>query len=65
MDGYDYIDELMSNVPFKDRKLAYFYFRKWIIGLVACLLEEDEVNQHLLVIVGGQGIGKNDMVGGL
>ena len=64
-DGYDYIDELMSNVPFKDRKLAYFYFRKWIIGLVACLLEEDEVNQHLLVIVGGQGIGKTTWLGSL
>lgn len=57
-DGYDYIQELVDKVPFRHPSRAYFYLTRWLTGLVASALNDEVVNQHMLVLVGAQGIGK-------
>lgn len=57
-DGIDYIAELAKSV--KSTQPAHFELclRKWLVALVASLLEEETVNHTAIVLSGPQGIGK-------
>ena len=64
-DGFDYIGEYLDLLPVKNKETAYLYFRRWMIGYVASLLIEEKVNQHVLVLIGNQGIGKTTWLNSL
>ena len=59
----DYIVEFLSQITLKDEKKSRVYFvngfKKWFVGLVLSLLEDEpsmfNVNQTCLVLVGAQG----------
>ena len=56
------IFELAMTVTVKggtdDQALFYLYLRKWLVGMVAGWVDEAEVNNCILVLVGRQGIYK-------
>jgi predicted P-loop ATPase len=57
-DGYDHIQDLVDKVPFRHPLRAYLYLTRWLTALVASALNDKVINQHMLVLVGAQGIGK-------
>jgi predicted P-loop ATPase len=56
----DYIEMLASTISVSSSEVINWkkWFRKWLVGTVACALSQDKTNQQVLVLVGGQGIGK-------
>jgi len=56
----DYIQDLANTVVVspEEREHWNIWFRKWMVGVVACAIDERHVNQTVLVFVGSQGIGK-------
>lgn len=57
-DGTDYIAELAKSVKSNQPGHFEFCLRKWLVALVASLLEEKSVNHTAIVLSGPQGIGK-------
>ena len=52
----DHIAELASTVHVAGGQARFTeYFRKWLVGLVAGVLEESQVNHQILVLIGSQG----------
>jgi predicted P-loop ATPase len=43
---------------FKEQDLFYRVLKKWLVGMVAGWLDEEEVNSSILVLLGCQGVGK-------
>ena len=58
-DGQDYIMELSLSVNVKggvEKQLMFAeYLKRWMVAMVASWLDEDEVNQAVLVLIGEQG----------
>jgi hypothetical protein len=57
----DHIAELVDTLEFKDpyeKKTFIKYFKRWLVGVVACATEPKSVNQSAIILVGKQGIGK-------
>ena len=54
----DYIQLLANTVHTTDDNYWSNTFRKWIVALVAALLEDDKVNQTVIIFTGKQGLGK-------
>ena len=54
----DYIKQLSETV--KTTREIYWrkFFKKWIVGVVDCVLNDKHVNHQTLIFVGEQGIGK-------
>ena len=42
----------------KEQELFYRFLKKWLVGMVAGWLDEEEVNSSILVLLGYQGVGK-------
>ena len=42
----------------KEQELFYRILKKWLVGMVAGWLDEEEVNSSILVLLGHQGVGK-------
>ena len=61
-DGLDYILTLSATVTVKggveQQMLFYEYLKRWLVAMVASWLDEDEVNQAVLVLIGEQGLYK-------
>ena len=61
-DGQDYILGLSVTVMVKGgtekQMLFYQYLKKWLVAMVASWIDDDEVNQAVLVLIGEQGIYK-------
>ena len=55
----DYIRELAATVRVKggeqEQMLWHLYLKKWLVGMVACWLSDDVVNNVILVLIGEQG----------
>lgn len=49
-DGTDYIGMLADTVQTDDQPLWAEGFRKWLVGMVACALREDEMNQLVIIL---------------
>lgn len=58
----DYIGELADTIQTEDREFWRESFRRWFVGSVACALKEKKVNQHVLILFGGQGKGKSTWI---
>jgi predicted P-loop ATPase len=61
----DYIGRLADSVPVSNKTYWENCFRKWIVGVVGCALEEHFVNHQVLVLVGRQGIRKSTFINNL
>ena len=61
-DGTDYIGELADTVQTEDCELWRNGFRRWIVGLVACALDDDIMNQLVIILYSGQGKGKSSWI---
>ncbi|MBX3006821.1 MAG: hypothetical protein KF816_02220 [Melioribacteraceae bacterium] len=60
-DGRDYISELNNTIMVEPQFVKFWplYLQKWLIGLVAGIYSDRDVNQSAIIIHGGQGIGKS------
>ncbi|PRY11904.1 uncharacterized protein DUF3874 [Pontibacter ummariensis] len=61
----DFIRQLASSVTTTDPEQWQLCFRKWFVAMVAGVLDEKAVNHTLIVLSGGQGLGKTTWVLGL
>ena len=64
-DGTDWIEKLAGQVKTKDQPYWEWCLRKWLVALVASVKEEEVVNQTVLILQGGQGVGKSTFLLGL
>lgn len=53
------IKKLIDTVSTTNQKFFEKCFKKWVIGLVACALNEYDTNQQMIVFSGKQGLGKS------
>ncbi|MCC9168127.1 VapE domain-containing protein [Pontibacter harenae] len=58
----DHIGELAVTVTTTDQEQWQMCFRKWFVAMVAGVLDESVVNHALIVLSGGQGLGKTTWV---
>ena len=61
-DGKDHLAMLMDTVKETNSEYWRWIFPKWISAMVASLLNDKVVNHTVLIIVGGQGIGKTTWI---
>lgn len=54
----DYIQQLVNTVKTTNDELWSIYLKKWLVALVACLLDEAVINHTMIVFFGKQGLGK-------
>ena len=55
-DGVDYIGQLARTVKVKgDQEQFVEYFRKWFVGIVPTIMDEQVVNHEIMVFIGKQG----------
>lgn len=57
-DETDYITMLADTVSTTKQELWRTCFKKWFVAMVACVLDEKQVNQTVIVFSGKQGLGK-------
>lgn len=55
----DYIQQLADTVKTTDQAYWRKCFKKWIVTLVASLVEDKIINHHALILQGDQGAGKS------
>ena len=55
-DGHDYISDLWSTLGVDEK--YKFYLTRWLVLLVASIIDKDIQNQYVFTIIGDQGIGK-------
>ena len=60
-DGTDYIARLADTLTTENRELWQKGFKRWIVGLVACALSDEDMNQ-LVIIYSEQGKGKSSWI---
>jgi predicted P-loop ATPase len=58
----DYITELAKTVHTDNPEFFEKYLKKWLVGMVACAINPNEINQLVLVLVGKQGCGKTTWI---
>lgn len=58
----DYIAELAATVKTTDQPFWEDCLRRWLVGMVACALDEGVVNQLAIVMKGAQGKGKSSWI---
>jgi len=61
----DYIDMLASTVNTTDNEFFKTIFKKWMVAMVASLVEDKLINHTFLIFTGGQGIGKTTWINNL
>ena len=55
----DYISQLMDTISPSNNIFFRLAFPKWLVSTVACAINPKQINHHVLVFVGKQGIGKS------
>lgn len=58
----DYIDQQASTMKTNNKEFWHDCFKRWIVGLVACALDDERENQLALIIKGAQGKGKSSWI---
>jgi len=54
----DHIARLANTITTTQQDLWHVCFRKWVVAMVGCALDENTINQTVIVFTGKQGIGK-------
>ncbi|HFK5571627.1 virulence-associated e family protein [Elizabethkingia meningoseptica] len=62
-DGKDYIQEFSEMVNTDDPEFWKDALTRWVVAMVACSIEDKVTNQSVIVLNGGQGIGKSTFIG--
>ena len=53
----DYIAQLATHVHVRNNTIPFaYYFKKWLVGMVAALFDKEVVKHEILVLTGRQGI---------
>ena len=58
----DYIEELALTITTTKPDLWQECFKKWFVAMVACVLDEKQINQTVIVFSGKQGLGKTTWI---
>ena len=58
----DYITELANTITTKKQDLWQQCFKKWMVAMVGCVLDENVINHTVIVFSGKQGLGKTTWV---
>lgn len=61
-DETDYITELANTITTTKQELWLTCFKKWFVAMVACVTNEKETNQTVIVFSGKQGLGKTTWI---
>ncbi len=61
-DETDYISLLADTITTTKQDLWRVCFKKWFVAMVACVLDEKQVNQTVIVFSGKQGLGKTTWI---
>lgn len=61
-DETDYIELLADTITTTKQDLWRICFKKWFVAMVACVLDEKQVNQTVIVFSGKQGLGKTTWI---
>ena len=61
----DYIQDLSKTIETTNNVLWEYCFKKWLIAMTASVLVDNIVNQTVIILSGGQGIGKSTWVDNL
>lgn len=61
-DGTDYIARLADTLTTENRELWQKGFKRWIVGLVACALSDEDMNQLVIILYSEQGKGKSSWI---
>ena len=61
-DDKDYIEELALTITTTKPDLWKECFKKWFVAMVACVLDEKQINQTVIVFSGKQGLGKTTWI---
>lgn len=61
-DETDYITELANTITTTKQGLWIECFKKWFVAMVACVTNEKETNQTVIVFSGKQGVGKTTWI---
>lgn len=61
----DYIQQLIDTVDTTNQEDFAWAFKKWLVAMVACAIEDEITNQAILIFTGAQGIGKTTWMGKL
>ena len=60
--GTDYIARLADTLTTENRELWQKGFKRWIVGLVACALSDEDMNQLVIILYSEQGKGKSSWI---
>lgn len=58
----DHIHQLAETLQTNNQAFWRDCFKRWLVGVVACALDDDHENQLALIIKGGQGKGKSTWI---
>ncbi len=58
----DYITELANTIATTKQDLWQHCFKKWLVAMVGCVLDEKVINHTVIVFSGKQGLGKTTWV---
>lgn len=58
----DYIGELAKTVKAADQAFFEDSFRRWLVGMVACAIDDAAQNHQLMLFYGAQGKGKSTFI---
>lgn len=58
----DYIEELALTITTTKPDLWKECFKKWFVAMVACVINEKQINQTVIVFSGKQGLGKTTWI---
>lgn len=61
-DGTDYIARLADTLTTEDRELWQEGFKRWMVGMVACALSDEDMNQLVIILYSEQGKGKSSWI---
>ena len=61
-DGTDYIGQLAATLQTEDQELWTEGFKRWIVGMVDCAVNDEKMNQLVLILYSGQGKGKSTWI---
>ena len=64
-DGHDHIADLAATVTTDEPEYFRWCLKKWMVGFVGSLVDENTVNQLALILCGAQGIGKSTWFGSI
>ncbi|KAF2516332.1 hypothetical protein E0W68_12435 [Flavobacterium salilacus subsp. salilacus] len=62
MTGNENIKKLLMTIDTHDNDFFEWAFTKWLVAWVACMVEDNAINQQCVILAGNQGIGKSTWV---